>query len=276
VGTGWDFFGFAMADFARRKRIPFSIWPAVHPHQWGDDKIDLRLYKQADRVFCQSAGEVEHLTALGLERTKTIRCGLPPLCLPAGDGARLRHQLGIGTRPAVLFLGRRSRDKGYGILLQAWKSVLTTFPDAVLILAGPWADGERIENPDDSIRDLGTPDEETKADALAACDLFALPSAYESFGIVYVEAWSYGKPVICGMAPASRELIENGVTGLWVEQTPEAVSQAIIRLLGDSALRSSLGAEGRNLQLEKFTWDATAAAHEAAWQAAGSFTSSKP
>ena len=266
VGTGWDFTGFAMAEFARRKRARFTIWPAVHPGLWGDDVIDLRLYRQADAVFCQSEAERWLLVERGIDPGRLVLCGLPPMCLPTGDGARLRGQLGIGTRPAALFLGRRSSEKGYPVLLEAWKRVAAAVPDAVLLLAGPGCDeASPIEG--DSIRDLGVPDEATKADALAACDVFALPSAHESFGIVYGEAWSYGKPVLCGPAPASRELVHDGITGLWSEQTPESIAAAIIRLLGDRELRYTLGEAGRRFQLERLTWDITMNTHRKAWAA---------
>jgi len=266
VGTGWDFTGFAMADYARRNRARFTIWPAVHPGLWGDDTIDLRLYRQADAVFCQSEAERRLLVERGLDPGRLVLCGLPPMCLPTGDGTRLRGQLGIGARPAVLFVGRRSSDKGYPALLEAWKVVAANVPDAVLLLAGPGSE-EASPVAGDSIRDLGVPDEVTKADALAACDVFALPSAHESFGIVYVEAWSYGKPVICGPASASRELVRDEVTGLWSEQTPESIAAAIIRLLGDRKLRYTLGAAGMRFQLERLTWDITMNTHRKAWAA---------
>jgi len=265
VGTGWDFTGFAMADFARRNRARFTVWPAVHPGQWGDDTIDLRLYRQADAVFCQSGVERRLLAGRGIDPGRLVLCGLPPMCLPGGDGAGMRGRLGIGTRPAALFLGKRSSEKGYPALLEAWKRVVSKIPNAVLLLAGPGG----VEEPScgDSIRDLGAPDEEVKADALAACDVFALPSAHESFGIVYVEAWSYGKPVVCGPASASRELVHDGITGLWAEQTPESIADAIIRLLGDRELRYTLGAAGMRFQRERLTWETTINTHLKAWAA---------
>ena len=200
VGTGWDFMGLAAARLARKKGMGFTIWPAVHPGAWGDDQIDVRLYRQADAVFCQSEYERNHLATLGVPESKLVRCGLPPMCRTDGDGTRLRSRLMIGDRPTALFLGRRDAGKGYPALLDAWQLVLQWCPDAVLLLAGPGdADAARLAQiPAENVRDLGCPSEQEKADAYAACDIFCLPSAHESFGIVYVEAWSYGKPVLCG------------------------------------------------------------------------------
>jgi glycosyltransferase involved in cell wall biosynthesis len=135
--------------------------------------------------------------------------------------------------------------------------VLQQFPEAVLLLAGPGdPDQERLSAiPGRNVRDLGAPDEFEKADALAACDLFCLPSAHESFGLVYIEAWLYGKPVICGSAPACRELVADGVTGLWGTQHPGDLARTIVRLLSDERQRSEIGLNGRQRTREYFIWD---------------------
>ncbi len=112
-----------------------------------------------------------------------------------------------------------------------------------------------------SLRDLGVPDESGKADALASCDVFCLPSSHEAFGIAYVEAWAYGKPVICGLAPACRELIEDGVTGLWADQDPASLAKKIVSLLQQPALRQKLGREGQARQKRDFTSESIAKIH---------------
>jgi len=116
----------------------------------------------------------------------------------------------------VLFVGQ-GRGKGYPALLRTWSTVLKGAPDAVLAwrvqAEASFAGSLRVSR--NTVSEIsGLPNELGKADAFAGCDVFCLPSAHESFGIVYVEAWSYGKPVICGTAPACRELVEPGVTGL--------------------------------------------------------------
>jgi len=270
VGTGWDFSGFALLSLARRLRVPFTVWPAVHPGSWGDDKIDVRLYRQADTVFCQTLSEAQHLVQRGVNRERISICGLPPNVASGGEGPALRDRLGIGSRPVVFFMGRRDEGKGYPALLKAWQQVLGGTPDAVLLLAGKG--GEEYAHllsalPPNSVRDLGVVDDATKADALAACDVFCLPSAHESFGIVYVEAWSYGKPVICGMAPACRELVEDGVTGLHASQDPDDLTAKILRLLENATEAKWMGRNGLRLQQEKFTERRLVDCHVHAWQA---------
>jgi glycosyltransferase involved in cell wall biosynthesis len=265
VGTGWDFFGFPLLRWAHQRGKHFTIWPAVHPRSWGDDWIDIRLYARADCIFCQSKHEMTHLGALGVPPAKLVTCGLPPMCRMDGNLQRFRETHRIREeRPTVLFLGRRDEGKGYPALLKSWPLVLQGCEQAVLLLAGPGGSQyEKLKEsiPAESLRDLGVPDESGKADALASCDIFCLPSSHEAFGIAYVEAWAYGKPVICGLAPACRELIQDGVTGLWADQDPASLAKKILSLLQQPALRERLGEQGRARQKRDFTAENVARIH---------------
>jgi glycosyltransferase involved in cell wall biosynthesis len=141
---------------------------------------------------------------------------------------------------------------------------LGAIPDAVLILAG--ASGEQYREllariSARNLCDLGIPDEIQKANAIAACDVFCLPSAHESFGIVYVDAWSYGKPVVCGTAPACREFIADGKTGLWASQELEELADKLIFLLKDGELRKMLGQAGKLEQIQRFNEDTFLRSH---------------
>jgi glycosyltransferase involved in cell wall biosynthesis len=263
VGTGRDYVGFALMRFARRVGVRFTVWPAVHPKNWGDDVLDIRLYKKADAVLCQTNYEQRHLADLGVPDRHLFLCGLPPMCLADGDANSIRRELDLGNRPCVLFLGRRDEGKGYFALLKAWPLVVEEVPDACLLLGGPGdPNGDELDRlPAGSFRDLELASERTKADALAACDVFTLPSSHESFGIAYVEAWSYAKPVICGTAPACREFIEHGKGGLWADQDPVNLAQKIKKLLRNSELARSMGEHGRSVQQARFSWSVVADTH---------------
>lgn len=267
IGTGWDLAGFAFLRMARKSGALFTVLPAVHPRSWGDDAIDLRLYRQADAVFCLSDHERHHLAGLGVPPRKLVKTVLPPNCPRDGDGSRFRELHRIGERPMALFIGRRDAGKGYPALLQAWGEVVRQVPGAVLCLAGPGGaeyTAARDALPPDSYRDLGVPDETGKADALAACDLFCLPSAHESFGIVYVEAWSYGKPVVCGTAPASRELVDP-TAGVWTDGTPGAIAASIQSILRDPGRGQEMGRRGQVLQRNHYHPREMIRTHLAAW-----------
>jgi glycosyltransferase involved in cell wall biosynthesis len=115
--------------------------------------------------------------------------------------------------------------------------------------------------PTGAVCDLAVPNEVDKADALAACDVFCLPSAHESFGIVYVEAWSYAKPVVCGPAPACREFIQDGHTGLWSSQNPDELAEKLLLLLANRELREKIGMAGLALQRANFNNETFLKAH---------------
>jgi glycosyltransferase involved in cell wall biosynthesis len=185
-----------------------------------------------------------------------------------GDARRFRLNHGLGHEPVVLFMGRRDVGKGYEALLQAWPSLIQVMPNAVLCLAGPGGEifqGALESIPFSRIRDLGIPGESDKADAIAGCDVFCLPSAHESFGIVYVEAWSYGKPVICGTAPACRELVAHGINGLHASQKPDELAAAMIELLANPKLAGSIGAAGKRTQRSRFTPERMMEDHLQVW-----------
>jgi glycosyltransferase involved in cell wall biosynthesis len=85
-----------------------------------------------------------------------------------------------------------------------------------------------------------------RAQLLADCDVFASPSAQESFGITTLEAWSQAKPVVVGDGPAQRSVVEDGVSGILVPHGNKArLLEVLATLAGDASLRARLGEAGR-------------------------------
>jgi glycosyltransferase involved in cell wall biosynthesis len=261
VGCGRELIGFAAMAEARRRRIPFSLWPAVHIDSWGDSAIDLALYRGADGIFVQSPAEHRHLEQLGIRRNRMHLCGLGPDVPLDGDARAFRSRAGIGERPVVLFVGRKSRTKGYHQLREATAALRRRVPDALLVVIGQDYDPPYPDLPPEGVLDLGEADQATKAGALAACDVLCVPSSSEAFGIVYVEAWAYAKPVVALDTPASRALIAPEETGLLVSDRGRALVEALARVLADDRLRAALGAAGQREYARRYTWEATVATH---------------
>jgi phosphatidylinositol alpha-1,6-mannosyltransferase len=96
-----------------------------------------------------------------------------------------------------------------------------------------------------------------------ACDVYVMPSReipekgdIEGFGMTYLEANSFGKPVIGGMSGGVSEAVIDGVTGLLVDPCDvEAIAGACIRLLRDPVLAGRLGRQGRDRVVREFNWD---------------------
>ncbi len=270
VGVGWELFGFVALAEARRRGIPFCVTPFIHPGQWGDSALDAQFYRSADAIMAMSNYESAFLARMGVSERRLNFSGLAPGSEYLGDGARFRARYNLGDSPLVLFIARKQRYKGFHALCSAMDQIVQQVPGTCLVAIGPEGEPPYPVAPDGALLDLGplywTPEEQQlKADALAACDIYCMPSVAESFGMVYVEAWSYAKPVVAGTAPAVRELIAEGDTGFCVEQDPGEIAAILIRLLKNPELGRAVGMRGHALQQERYTWDEVTNRHLAAY-----------
>ena len=266
VGTGWDLLGFPLSRATRSAGGVITCLPAVHPGTWGDAPLDIDLYRRMDAVFVLSDFEADHLCRLGVPRKKLVRCGCAPSAEPRGEGERFRRAHRLNGRQVVLFIGRKSRAKGYHALREAIARLAERGEAVTLVSIGRPVDPPYpILDPQIDL-DLGAADEMTKQDALAACDVFALPSEAESFGIVYVEAWTYGKPVICGTAPASRELVTRHGGGVVTNGTANEVASGLSSLISNPDLRVQLGEAGGHAAVNYYDTKAVIRTHLETWQ----------
>ena len=270
-GTGQEFLGFAALREARRASAAFVVTPHTHAGAWGDGPLDLALYRQADAVVALTEDERARLTAAGLEPARVPVIGHGVSVAGTGDGARFRAAHGLPPEaPIVLFVGRKATYKGYPLLLSAMPALWEAHPEARLVLVGPHetgADAPAAVRADPRVLDLGVVTDAEREDAYAACDVFALPSAAEAFGLVYLEAWAYGKPVVALRIPTMEELVERTGGGLLVDWDADEVAATLARLLADAPLRARLGAAGRAGAARR-TWADVAADVATAYAAA--------
>lgn len=170
----------------------------------------------------------------------------------------------IGPR-VTLIVGRilsTERYKGHEELIRAFPAVIARCPEAQLVIAGTGDDEERLKA---LVRELGIGKQvlftgwvepEKLAWLLQRCHLLAMPSRHEGFGLTYVEAMRYRKPVIASNKDAAREVVTDQVTGLLV--SPEdivALAEAIARLSVDSELAATMGEAGYRRYEELFTFE---------------------
>jgi glycosyltransferase involved in cell wall biosynthesis len=266
LGSGPELLGFAAAEAARRLQIPFIVEPALHPGQWGDGWIDLRLYRQAERLLAHNQAEAVVLRNLGIppERIQVITHGVDQLAGGNCERFRQRHQL-PGDAPLILFLGRKTRQKGVARLLEAFPKVRRKCGEALLVLAGP-ANVEVDPPRATGVINIDNLSEADKQDALAACTLLCVPSEGESFGLVYYEAWNYYKPVVALDLPCLRESIAAHRAGLLVPaEQPEALAEALISLLRNPHLASTMGQRGHALAI-RHSWDQAIRSYQAVYR----------
>ena len=108
---------------------------------------------------------------------------------------------------------------------------------------------------DKRIKNISPVDIFDKTSALAACSIFCMPSAQESFGGVYVEAWSMKKPVIGGRTPQISCVIDNNLNGLLTHQDKEELSDKISYLLSNPDQSKKMGKQGWQKVQNCYTWD---------------------
>jgi len=162
----------------------------------------------------------------------------------------------------ILAVGRWSsteRYKGMDMLIAALPRLLLERPDLHLVFIGEgddqaWLEGfvaERgLHRHVHFLSKLTYPE---IAACYAKCEIFALPSSGEGFGLVYLEAMAYGKPVVAGAHGGAPEVVEDGKTGYLVHHGDVTqLATSIETLLTDSALAREMGARGRERVASEF------------------------
>jgi glycosyltransferase involved in cell wall biosynthesis len=266
-----DFAILPAMDWARQQHVPVVSTPFVHLGEPGDRTIlryysmphQIDLLRRSDRVITMTSLEADELARRGVERARLrpVGVGVEPGEVLGGDGARFRAEQQI-SGPLALFVGALAFDKGVIHTIEAMQRLWANGSDATLALIGaplahfttfyeqlPAADKARI-------RLLPYAPDAVKRDALAAADVLAMPSRTDSFGIVYLEAWCYGLPVVGARAGGVPDVISDGQDGMLVRFGDVAELAAVLeRLLSDPAEAQRLGAAGHAKVLRELTWE---------------------
>jgi glycosyltransferase involved in cell wall biosynthesis len=256
--------------------VPIVLTPLAHPGQFhgGDSPSDFARYRRASALTTMTEWERAWYVDHAIEPSRVVTTGMGPNASRSTGGAAFRATWRIpGDASLVLYVGRKERYKGYIQLLDAAEAVWRRHPDTRFVFIG--IDGfystffdDFARYRDDRIVDIECAADGVKAAALDACDVFAMPSRHETFGLGYIEAWLHERPVIGGDIPPLREIIDHGKDGLLVRQREDEVAAAIVRLLDDAALRRAMGAAGRAKVMERWDWDRVMDRVEDAYQRA--------
>lgn len=159
-------------------------------------------------------------------------------------------------RTVALAAGRLVDQKGFDVLLRAFAQVRGSHPEAQLAIAGDGPERETLERLNAELGAgaafLGR--KEDLPALLRGCALFVLSSRYEGMPNVVLEAMSAGRAVVATNVQGVGELVADGQTGLLAPpEDPDALAQAISRLLADDALREQMGVAGQTRVRERFS-----------------------
>lgn len=193
-------------------------------------------------------------------------------------------QLDLPTDATVFgFFGRFDERKGVLDLAAAWPAVRTSVPGAQLVMVGTGALEDELHRRFEGMPDVHWLGHRRDVPALMkAVDCVLVPSHWEGFGLVAVEAMAAGRPVIAANASSLPEIVRDGVDGILIEPAaPDALASAMIRLARDPALRTRMGAAGAERADRVFSHDGMVDAYEdllvlTAGASAGSSSARRP
>ena len=179
--------------------------------------------------------------------------GLPADRFRAGDGAAFRARAGIAPqRPLVTYIGRVAHEKNIGFLLSVFQRVLQARPEALLVIAGEGPARAQLRQ---QVEQLGLAAQVHFAgylerdsqllDCYAAADAFVFASRTETQGLVLLEAMAQGAPVVSTAQLGTRSILLPDSGALVVPEEQAEFAAAVLRVLGDAALRAELAARGR-------------------------------
>lgn len=191
------------------------------------------------------------------------------------DPAEVKGRYGIGAlAPTVFSPGRMTLQKGMDLLVEAVPMVLASYPETKFIISGTGPERDSVVRKAHEIGAAGSIiflealPRWQYIDLMRAVDIVAVPSRNEPFGIVALEAWSAGKPVVATVAGGPREFIWHDVNGFLVDADAGGLAHGIGSLLADHDHCRALGANGRKAVEEEYNWDKTAEYTEGVFNAA--------
>ncbi len=242
--------------------LPGPVNRAIHAVEWW-------LTHAAARVIACSAHmrwEVARLFGVPGSRLAVIPNGidLADWQAPAETVAAARAEY-AADGPLVVFSGRLVLEKGAQTLLEAVPRLRRRHPGLRVALAGDGHGREKLEELAErlrlgrSVRFVGWLGQEELTALVAAADVAVVPSLYEPFGLVALEAAAVGTPLVVGDTGGLREFVEHEVTGLrFPPGDPTALADAVTRLLRDPALGERLAQHARKVLERDHIWGAIA------------------
>jgi glycosyltransferase involved in cell wall biosynthesis len=230
-----------------------------------------RVLEDADAVICVGQSELEKARGeLGHDRVVYLPNGVDTARFANGDGRRFRERHGIPSDAfLILSLSRIDPQKNQRLLLEAFARFHQSEPRARLLLIGPETHPVYAKALRERITELGLSgaarllpglrnEDPALVEAFHAADVFVLPSMHEPFGIVVLEAWSAGTPVIASRVGGLKALVKDGETGLFLDATdddaPETLASLLKRVQTDNGLRQHLAEAGRAEARAHYDW----------------------
>lgn len=231
-------------------------------------RLAKKILQQAGMIICVSGYTAELVrNCIGNQsRIHIVHPGVDPVGAANPELVKeLEKKYSLENKFVLLTVGRLVKRKGADMVLAALAAIKDKIPDLRYIIVGRGAEEKYLQDLivrhslESHVRLLTDVTEEEKAVWFWRSDAFIMPARniegdFEGFGIVYLEAGAYGKPVIAGRSGGVRDAVRDGLNGVQVdEENPEAIAEAIMTLYNDRELAKRLGQQGRERSRD-FAW----------------------
>ena len=262
--------------FARRNNIPYivqahgSVLPFFQKEglkNLFDNAFGFKILHNASCIFALTEVEKEQYLKMGVEEDKIE---IVPLGINLEEYENLpsygkfRSKFNInGDEKLILFIGRIHEIKGLDLLIDACSDLIHSVNDGPIKLAIVGPDDGFLSELEEKIKEYSLEDNviitgplfnEEKHEALVDCDLFVMPSKYESFTTSGLEAMSCSKPLVLTKNNHIHDWVDGNV-GIACEDNEDSLREAIEKVLFDEKLSQTFGENGKNLINEKYNWD---------------------
>ncbi len=261
-----------------RYRMPLVVTPHFHPaaNQESpvskflmavDDALFSRsIYRMADKILVVTDGEKKYIRKFApLSKCVTVPNGLDIAeWTPVPDGTSFRRRYRISEDDKIiLYTGRLADNKGLEHLIDASYEIIKRHKNARFVIVGEdWGVLKMLKkkiwarNLDDYFIFTGhIEDHSLFKSAYAAANVFVLPSEWEAFGIVLLEAMACGTPIVASDVGGIPHVIE-GVGRTFKYGDVQGLGKEIIHVLENEDLERARSRKGRERVIARFTWDA--------------------
>jgi len=265
---------------AKRRKVPFLLTPFLHLGDPTDPRDRTRrqytkphlrwLLNEADTVFVQTPSERDAVVGFGVPPSRVVLQGLgvdASECT-GGNRSKVREAWGVGLNEVVVgHLANNSVEKGTVDLLMTSSALIQRVGNTKaiddmnyrIVLAGNemanFSEAWKRHPFKARVLRLGVLSDEQKRDFFAGIDIFALPSRTDSFGLVLLEAWANGKPVVAYRAGGPADLVRHGVDGLLAKCDVNDLCKQLRTLIENEELRTRMGEAGRERVGVEFRWE---------------------
>ena len=265
-----------VSHFARKNNIPYvvqahgSVLPFFQKEGLKNlfDKVfGFRILHNASCVFALTEVEKEQYLKMGVEEDKIE---IVPLGINLEEyenlpqSGRFRSRFNVAKEDKlILFVGRIHEIKGLDLLVDAFNDLIDHNGEVSIKLAIVGPDDGYLSKLEEKINEYSLKEnviitgplyKEEKQEALVDCDLFVMPSKYESFTTSGLEAMACGKPLVLTKNNHIHDWVDGNV-GIACDDDKDSLRKAIETVLFDDDLSAVYGAKGKELIKAKYNWD---------------------